>query len=61
MIFDFSDNDFIIPMGKDWGLSMNGNFHQRLSDHLSMDIATGNLCFTSLWDEDDDDEDDEDL
>lgn len=56
MIFDFSDKDFIIPIGKDLGMGMNGNFHQRLNDHLSMDISTGKLCFTSLWDDDEDDE-----
>ena len=49
MIFDYSDGDFIMPMGDDMGMDFDGNLHMRMDDNLSMNMDSGELHFTSPW------------
>lgn len=59
MIYDHTEGDFIMPMGKDMGIGMNGDLHLRLGDNLAMNTNSGNLCFTSSWSVEDEDEDED--
>ena len=42
MIFDYSDGNFIMPMGNSMGMDFDGNMHMRMGDNMSMDMETGN-------------------
>lgn len=59
MIYDHTEGDFIMPMGKDMGIGMNGDLHLRLGDNLAMNTNSGNLCLTSSWSVEDEDEDED--
>lgn len=59
MIYDHTEGDLIMPMGKDMGIGMNGDLHLRLGDNLAMNTNSGNLCFTSSWSDEDEDEDED--
>lgn len=53
MIFDYSDGNFIMPMGNSMGMDFDGNMHMRMGDNMSMDMETGDIHFTSSWKKDD--------
>ncbi len=53
-VFDFDDGDFIFKSG-DTGFDSDGDMMMRMGDNMAMDMETGELHFTSGWDNDDDD------
>ena len=54
-IFDFDDGDFIFSSGGNFGFDSDGDMHIRMGDNMSMDMETGEMHFTSGWQDDDDD------
>jgi len=54
-IFDFDDGDMIFGTGGDMGIDSDGHMMTRVSDNMSMDLETGDLHFTSCWDDEDED------
>lgn len=54
MIFDFSDGDFIMPMGNHLGMDFDGNLNMRMGNNMSMDLDSGDIHLTSSWKHDDD-------
>ncbi len=51
-VFDFDDGDFIFTSG-DTGFDSDGDMMMRMGDNMAMDMETGELHFTSGWDDDD--------
>lgn len=54
-IFDYDDSDSIFPTSSNMGIDSDGNLHMRMGDNMSMDMDTGELHFTSGWENNDDD------
>ena len=52
-IFDYNDNDFIIPLNNNMGLDSNGNLMRRIDEYVVMDMNSGKFHYTSPWTEDD--------
>ena len=55
-IFDYEKGDFIFKISDNMGIDSAGNMMHRFSDTMAMDMDSGELHFTSSWDDDDDDE-----
>lgn len=53
-IFDYDDGDFVFQTSDNMGIDSDGNIHIRMGDNMAMDMETGELHFTSGWDDDDD-------
>ena len=53
-IFDYNDGDCIMDLG-DMGYDTDGHMMMRMGDGMAMDMETGEMHITSLWDDDDDD------
>ncbi|MBP5427183.1 MAG: hypothetical protein J6Y29_04765 [Clostridiales bacterium] len=51
-IFDYNDNDFIMPLDNNMGLDSNGNLMRRIDEYVVMDMNTGKFHYTSPWPED---------
>ena len=54
-VYDYENGDFIYRTSDNTGYDTSGNLHVRMSDHMSMDLNTGKLHYTTGWDDDDDD------
>ncbi len=52
-LFDFNGGDFLCRRG-DTAFDSDGNMMMRMSDNMAMDIDSGELHFTSSWEDDDD-------
>jgi hypothetical protein len=48
--FDYEDGDFVHSLSDNMAIDSDGNMMMQISDHLSIDIDSGDLHFTSLWD-----------
>lgn len=53
LLFDFDNGDFLFRRG-DIAFDSDGNMMIRMSDNMAMDMGSGKLHFTSLWEDDDD-------
>lgn len=56
-IFDYDDGDFIFSTSSNMGIDSDGNLHMRIGNNMSMDMETGELHLTSVWEDDNDDSD----
>lgn len=54
-IFDLEDGDFIFSTSGNLGFDYDGNMMMRMSDNMAMDMDSGDIHFTSSWDNDEDD------
>ena len=54
-IFDLEDGDFIFSTSGNLGFNSDGNMMMRMSDNMAMDMDSGDIHFTSSWDNDEDD------
>ena len=54
-IFDLEDGDFIFSTAGSVGFDSDGNMMMRMSDNMAMDMDSGDIHFTSSWDNDEDD------
>lgn len=54
-IFDLEDGDFIFSTSRNLGFDSDGNMMMRMSDNMAMDMDSGDIHFTSSWDNDEDD------
>ena len=54
-IFDLEDRDFIFSTSGNLGFDSDGNMMMRMSDNMAMDMDSGDIHFTSSWDNDEDD------
>ena len=54
-IFDLEDGDFILSTSGNLGFDSDGNMMMRMSDNMAMDMDSGDIHFTSSWDNDEDD------
>ena len=52
-IFDLSDGGLIFGSSGSMGFSSDGDLMMRMSDHMAMDLETGDVHFTSCWEDDD--------
>ncbi|SEH53042.1 hypothetical protein SAMN02910265_01308 [Ruminococcus flavefaciens] len=53
-VFDYNDNDFIMPFDNKMGMDSKGNLMRRLDDYVAMDMNSGQFHYTSPWLEDND-------
>ncbi len=58
-IFDLNDGDFIFSTSGNLGMDTNGDLNIRMSDHMSMDLNTGELHLNTGWKNNYDNEEDE--
>ncbi len=54
-IFDLEDGDFIFSTSGSLGFDSDENMMMRMSDNMAMDMDSGDIHFTSSWDNDEDD------
>ena len=54
-IFDLEDGDLIFSTSRNLGFDSDGNMMMRMSDNMAMDMDSGDIHFTSSWDNDEDD------
>ena len=54
-IFDLEDGDFIFSTSGNLGFDSDGNMMMCMSDNMAMDMDSGDIRFTSSWDNDEDD------
>ncbi len=52
-IFDYDDGEYIYQTSDNMGIDSDGNMYMRISDHMCLDLDTGELHLTSDWEEDD--------
>lgn len=57
-IFDFTKSEFLFDSDDDTAMDTDGNLYVRVSDDCAMDLESGELHFTSDWDNDEDEQDD---
>lgn len=53
--FDYDDGDFCFPTSDNMAIDSDGDMMMRLSDNMAMDMDSGEIHFTSSWDNDEDD------
>lgn len=52
--FDYEDGDFVHSISENMAIDSDGNMKMQISDHLAIDIDSGDLHYTSLWDNNED-------
>ncbi len=53
-IFDYDDGDYAFSISDNMAMDSEGDLLLRISDNMAMDLDSGNLHFTSSWNDDDD-------
>lgn len=53
-IFDYDDGDYAFSISDNMAMDSEGDLLLRISDNMAMDLDSGDLHFTSSWNEDDD-------
>ena len=53
-IFDFDDGDYAFSISDNMAMDSEGDLLLRISDNMAMDLDSGDLHFTSSWNDDDD-------
>ena len=51
-IFDYNDNDFIMPFDNKMGMDSHRNLMRRLDDYVALDMNSGKFHYISPWPED---------
>ena len=54
LFFDYDDGDFGFTISDNMAVDSNGDMMMRLSDDMALDIDSGDIHFTSSWNNDDD-------
>jgi len=54
LFFDYDDGDFGFTISDNMAVDSNGNMMMRLSDDMALDMDSGDIHFTSSWNNDDD-------
>ena len=57
-IFDFTKSEVLFDSDDDMAMDTEGHIYVRVSDDCAMDLESGELHFTSDWDNDEDEQDD---
>lgn len=55
-IFNFTKSESIFDLDDDTAMDTDGNLYVRVSDDCAMDLESGELNFTSGWDNDEQDD-----
>ena len=53
-IFDYDDGDYAFSISDNIAMDSEGDLLLRISDNMAMDLDSGDLHFTSSWNDDDD-------
>jgi hypothetical protein len=53
-IFDYDDGDYAFSISDNMAMDSEGDLLLRISDNMAMDLDSGNIHFTSSWNDDDD-------
>lgn len=53
-IFDYDDGDYAFSISDNMAMDSEGDLLLRISDNMAMDLDSGDIHFTSSWNEDDD-------
>jgi len=59
-IFDFDDGEFAFQTSENMAIDSGGDILLRVSDNMAMDLDTGDLHFTSAWEDEEEEEDKDD-
>lgn len=54
LFFDYDDGDFGFTISDNMAVDSNGDMMMRLSDNMALDMDSGDIHFTSSWNNDDD-------
>ena len=54
LFFDYDDGDFGISISDNMAVDSDGDILMRLSDNMALDLDSGDIHFTSSWNNDDD-------
>lgn len=54
LFFDYDDGDFGFTISDNMAVDSNGDMMMRLSDDMALDMDSGDIHFTSSWNNDDD-------
>lgn len=57
-IFNFTKSEVLFDSDDDMAMDTEGHIYVRVSDDCAMDLESGELHFTSDWDNDEDEQDD---
>lgn len=60
-LFDFDDDDFAFQVSDNMAMDSDGNLLLRMTDTMALDIDSGDIHLTSLWEKDEEDLWDDDL
>ena len=52
--FDYEDGVFVHSIFDNMAIDSDGNMMMRISDHLAIDMDSGDLHYTSSWDNNED-------
>ncbi|HRU98946.1 MAG TPA: hypothetical protein P5092_16115 [Ruminococcus sp.] len=53
-IFDYDDGDYAFSISDNMAMDSEGDLLLRISDNMAMDLDSGDIHFTSSWNDDDD-------
>ena len=53
-IFDYDNGDYAFSISDNMAMDSEGDLLLRISDNMAMDLDSGDLHFTSSWNDDDD-------
>ena len=53
-IFDFDDGDYAFSISDNMAMDSEGDLLLRISDNMATDLDSGDIHFTSSWNDDDD-------
>ena len=53
-IFDYDDGDYAFSISDNMAMDSEGDLLLHISDNMAMDLDSGDLHFTSSWNDDDD-------
>ena len=53
-IFDYDDGDYAFSISDNMAMDSEGDLLLRISDNMAMDLDSGDLHFTSSWNDGDD-------
>lgn len=52
--FDYDDGDYAFSISDNMAIDSEGDLLLRISDNMAMDLDSGDIHFTSSWNDDDD-------
>lgn len=53
-ILDYDDGDYAFSISDNMAIDSEGDLLLRMSDNMAMDLDSGDIHFTSSWNDDDD-------